>query len=327
MLVLRALGLGDFLTAVPALRALRRRYRTHRLLLASPPVLQPLADLAGAVDAILPTAGLGDLRWTGGPVDVAVNLHGSGPESHRDILRTRPKTVITHRHPEFPELGGVHWNSDMHEVARWCALLSAYGVQADPHDLILPPPRERSAAPRCVILHPGAASEARRWPVDRYAEVAEWLTGQGEHVVITGSEAERTRAAAVASAAGLPSESVVAGQTSLVSLSALVSGARLVISGDTGVSHLATAFATPSVTLFGPTPPSEWGPPRLPRHRVLWAGVRGNPHGTHTDAGLLALTVSDVIDAAREQLTQLRWTFGNSQTGKPAPVRRYGGTP
>jgi ADP-heptose:LPS heptosyltransferase len=67
--------------------------------------------------------------------------------------------------------------------------------------------------------------------------------------------------------------------------------------GDTGVAHLATALGTPSVVLFGPTPPAEWGPPPDPGHAVLWAGRRGDPHAAAPDPGLLAITVLDVVAA------------------------------
>lgn len=68
--------------------------------------------------------------------------------------------------------------------------------------------------------------------------------------------------------------------------------------GDTGVAHLATALGRPSVVLFGPTPPSAWGPPPgRHRHRVLWAGRAGDPRAAVPDPGLLDIAVADVLAA------------------------------
>jgi ADP-heptose:LPS heptosyltransferase len=118
-------------------------------------------------------------------------------------------------------------------------------------------------------------------------------------VLVTGSAAERPLAEAVAREAGLTADAVLAGRTDLPALAAAVAAARRVLSGDTGVAHLATAFGTPSVVLFGPTPPAEWGPPTdRPQHVALHHGGRGDPHADGPDARLLAITVDEVLAAA-----------------------------
>jgi ADP-heptose:LPS heptosyltransferase len=95
---------------------------------------------------------------------------------------------------------------------------------------------------------------------------------------------------------------VLAGHTDLTRLCALVAGAALVISGDTGIAHLAAAFGTPSVTLFGPVGPDQWGPPADGPHVTLTdASVRrGDPFADDPDPALLAVTVADVLQAATD---------------------------
>jgi ADP-heptose:LPS heptosyltransferase len=93
---------------------------------------------------------------------------------------------------------------------------------------------------------------------------------------------------------------VLAGRTGLAELAALVADAALVVCGDTGVGHLATAFGTPSVLLFGPTPPKLWGPPpSATRHLTLWVGDVGDPHGQEPHSGLLLLEKERVLAAAK----------------------------
>jgi ADP-heptose:LPS heptosyltransferase len=148
-------------------------------------------------------------------------------------------------------------------------MLAHHGIAAEPADLALPPPG--TTRPGCVVVHPGAAHPRRRWPADRFAAVARALRGAGEEVVVTGASAEEALADEVRAGAGLPGTAVLAGRTDVLGLAGLVAEARLVICGDTGVAHLATAFGTPSVVLFGPVSPLEWGPPPgRPAHVTLW---------------------------------------------------------
>ncbi|MEB3371392.1 glycosyltransferase family 9 protein [Saccharopolyspora mangrovi] len=299
LLVLRALGLGDLLTAVPALRGLRRAHPQHQVLLAAPEPLGALLDLLPEVDELVPAPGLAEFRWQRGEPDVAVNLHGSGPESVRAVCSTGARRILSHRHPAAPPLAGPVWEAEQHERQRWCRLLRHHDIDADPDDLLLPTPLE-VPRPGTVIVHPGASHGARLWPVDRYADVARWAADAGSDVVLTGSGAERARASRVAELADLAPEAVLAGRTGLRELAALVAHARLLICGDTGIAHLASAFRTPSVVLFGPVAPRYWGPPADDRHIALWHGRSGDTFASEPDPGLLALTTEQVLDAARK---------------------------
>jgi ADP-heptose:LPS heptosyltransferase len=301
LLVLRALGIGDLLTAVPALRGLRAAHPGHRLTLAAPAWLAPLVRLVTAVDGQLPVADLAPRAWPVPGPAAAVNLHGRGPQSHLLLRAAAPGRLLAFACPAAGHADGPRWREEEHEVSRWCRLLGWYGIPADPDDLDLDPPA--GTAPAAVtVVHPGAKSGLRRWPAGRFAAVARRLTADGHRVVVTGGPVEEPVARAVAEAAGLAPSAVLAGRTGLGELARVVAGARLVISGDTGVAHLATAFRTPSVILFGPMAPARWGPPpRRSWHRALWHGTvcePGDRPAADPHPALLRITVQEVLDAA-----------------------------
>jgi ADP-heptose:LPS heptosyltransferase len=294
VLVLRALGLGDALTGVPALRGLRRRYGDRPLLLAGPlPVSSWLARL-GLVDDVIPTTGLsGQPPGLGlGPHD-AVDLHGRGPESHLLLQAGGPAELIAFDCVAAGHVIGCPWQLDEHEVDRWCRLVSWAGGPCGPEDLRLSIHGDGDGA---VVVHPGAANRARQWPVSRWAEVVADLRGDGQRVVLTGTETDLC--------AAITADEDLSGKLSLDELATRVASAALVLSGDTGVAHLATAVGTRSVTLFGPVPPTWWGPRiDLDLHTVLYHGSRpGDPHADQPDEALLRISVSEVLSAARAQL-------------------------
>jgi len=296
ILVLRALGVGDLAASVPALRALRSGFPDRTLALAAPARLTPLIDLAGGVDRVLPTDGLGAPAWRVEPPEVAVNLHGRGPESHRLLRTADPAQLWGFANLDAGHSDGPAWDEEEHEVRRWCRLLTHYGLTADPSDLSLAVPSVE-AARGVTVVHPGAKSPSRRWPVERFAAVARDLAAAGHRVVVTGTEQDLAAAVARRSGAQLLA-------TMLAELAGVVARARLVVSGDTGIAHLATAYRTPSVVLFGPVPPSRWGPPAgRPYHRPIWHGTRadrGDSPGPDVHPALLAIGVDEVLREAGE---------------------------
>jgi ADP-heptose:LPS heptosyltransferase len=209
------------------------------------------------------------------------------------LAATCPRELIAFGEPP----ACLPWPADEHERHRWCRLLSAHGIAADPDDLELAPPACARSVAGATVVHVGASSPSRRWPLDRWAAVVAALMARGHHVVLTGSEHERPAAERVAASAGLEAARVQAGRTGLGTLAGLVAGAAMVLSGDTGVAHLAFGYRRPSVTVYGPTSPAVWGPPELGPHVVLWSGRVGDPHGAAPDPGLLEITATDVLDA------------------------------
>lgn len=296
LLVLRALKLGDLLVAVPALRALRRAHPDHRILYAAQAWLRPMMELIGSVDALLDTHGLDvPISLSPGRVDIAVNLHGNGAESRGRIEALQPRRRIGHLSPGWD---GPGWPDGLHERERWARLLDWHGIPADPLDYRLHRPAERTSRPGAAILHVGAAYGSRLWPADRFAAVARELALAGHDVVFTGSSGERPRAEEVAGLAGLGPDTVAAGRYSLTEFAAVIADAAVVVSADTGAAHLASAYARPSVVMFGPAPVAEWGPPPGP-HIVLTdeAQRRGDTFSAEPDPALLAVTPDDVLDA------------------------------
>jgi ADP-heptose:LPS heptosyltransferase len=297
LLVLRALGLGDLLTAVPALRAIARAFPSHYRVLAAPVYLAPLVSLCGDVDEVVEARPLEPLDESLNDIDVAVNLHGRGPQSHHIIMRTSPSRLIAFANEAIPETDGFpQWRPDEHEIDRWCRMLRESGVPADPNDLEITVPRSDARARGAIVVHPGAASESRRWPADRWIDLCKRLRSEGHRIVLTGAVHEFRRCRFIAKAAHLSIDAVLAGQTNLAELACIVAAARAIVCGDTGVAHIATAVRTPSVVLFGPTSPQYWGPPQGRRyHSVIWRGTTGDPHAPYVDPGLASITVDEVL--------------------------------
>lgn len=121
-----------------------------------------------------------------------------------------------------------------------------------------------------AVLHPGAHDPSRRWPPRHFGQVADALAARGLQVVVTGTAAEADTAAAVAESATTPVLNL-AGRTTLGALAVLLSQARVLVSNDTGVSHLAAALRVPSVIVFLTSDPLRWAPQDRRLHRAVRA--------------------------------------------------------
>ncbi|WP_284976669.1 glycosyltransferase family 9 protein [Arthrobacter sp. efr-133-TYG-104] len=112
-----------------------------------------------------------------------------------------------------------------------------------------------------IVVHPGAAAPARAWPALHHAATVELLQAYGHKVVVTGGPGETSLTATVAG----PSARNLGGGTNLRTLAAVLEGAAVVVTGNTGPAHLAAAVGTPVVCLFAPVVPAiRWAPYGVP---------------------------------------------------------------
>jgi heptosyltransferase-1 len=175
-----------------------------------------------------------------------------------------------------------------------------------PHDLQAERRIDQRLAEAAVndfaILNPGAGWGAKRWPAERYGEVARGLATEGLRSILNcgpGEDDLAREAEAASTGAAIPM------RCSITELIALTRRAKLFIGGDTGPLHLAAALRVPVVAIFGPTDPARNGPYGT-RSVVLRNPGSPTTHARRSapDEGMLEINVTAVIDAARSLLAQ-----------------------
>jgi heptosyltransferase-1 len=154
-----------------------------------------------------------------------------------------------------------------------------------------------------ILINPGAGWGAKRWPVERYAEVAKSLTESGYRILVNVGPGEEPLAKAIRQGVGEGSTAVTVLNCNLAHLIAATRRVALAIAGDTGPLHLACALGRPVVGIYGPTDPSRNGPFGSP-FRVLRSPESRRDHTRHAapEAGLLTIQAADVLRATRELL-------------------------
>ncbi|MBI5202945.1 MAG: hypothetical protein HY925_15245 [Elusimicrobia bacterium] len=134
---------------------------------------------------------------------------------------------------------------------------------------------------RLIGLHPGSVWATKRWPWERFAELARRLAREERaRIVLVGGPGDKALCAKVAEASG---EKVLnwAGQTSLAELIALMPRLALFATNDSGPMHIATASGVPTLAFFGPTTRELGFFPYGPDHRVLEKDLDCRPCGLH----------------------------------------------
>jgi len=295
VVVLRALpGLGDLLCVVPALRALRAAWPAAEVTFVGLPGAEWFSDrFSDYIDCFEPLRSWRGLPETGDDAreeaaflarmrarrfDVAFQLHGDGRVTNGLVAALGAHRMAGLAGPGAPRPDPRTFPAvpDGSEVERTLRPLRAVGVVTDDRRLAWPERwSDLEGAPDLApgsyaVLHAGATLPSRRWDPSGFGLVADALARRGLSIVLTGVRGEAAVIRHVAATTRAPTLDV-AGALDLGATAAVIRRARLVVTNDTGISHLAAAVETPSVVVFTVTDPVRWKP-EAPIHIAVRAG-------------------------------------------------------
>lgn len=299
ILILKPCCLGDVLMATPLAAALAAAWpgaaidwavdAHSRPALAGNPHLRGLLDASGTIRGDLRPGALLALlaRIRRGRYDLAC------VPDRAPILALLPRLAGIPLRVGLDSGGRGRWHSLRvavpplrHEAELYLDLARALGLDPPPARLVfVPSPEDRAAAERAlaeagagakttsgplVALHPGGglnpgmALVAKRWPVERFAALAEHLVAEWDaRLLLLGGPGEAELAASLGAAMGAKARARsldLSGRLGLGALGALIAHCALYVGNDSGIAHLASAVGTPVVVVFGPTRPERYGP-------------------------------------------------------------------
>jgi ADP-heptose:LPS heptosyltransferase len=284
--ILRALQLGDLLTAVPAFRSLRSGFPEAEITLIGLPWAAEFTDrFAAYLDRFVPFPGypgIDEVPFEAGVTrrfleeqrrycyDLALQMHGNGVVSNvfTAALGARITGGLYPEGEPHQLTVGAPYPDDLPEVMRNLRVAEIVGAPKRGTWLEFPlSGKDRSeaaallstnASERLIGIHAGARDPARRWDPVGFARVADHLaTAFDARIVLTGTRSEAETVRQVASAMRAPRINL-AGKSSLGGLAAVIARLTLLISNDSGPAHVADALGVPSVTIFGPADPRRW---------------------------------------------------------------------
>jgi lipopolysaccharide heptosyltransferase I len=335
-LLVRLGALGDIVHGIPVAAALRRALPSaridwlvsakHREILDLVPVIDRrlvVNDRAGTGAGTPLVAAIRELRRT--RYDVTIDLQGliksalaaraSGASrvvgfASRYLREPLARWLYTDVYD--PGGDGIHAPAERRHVVQLnLGLLEPLGIVAGSPEFPFEPVeseaarqlRERTGG-RYALLNPGAAWPNKRWPPSRFAEVASVLhERRGLMSVVLWGPGELELGEALVSQA--PGAALLSPPTSIADIVALARGAAVMVSGDTGPTHIAAAVGTPIVGLYGPTRPERNGPWRAEDLTVSRAEVCQCHHLRRCRLErmcLLDIQVDEVVRAVERRL-------------------------
>lgn len=340
VVLLRASRIGDFLCAMPAIRALRAALPDAEMTMITVPMLRDLVERSPHLDRFVAFPGFPGIAeqffdarrsvaffaaMQAERFDLAIQMQGSGVYSNPFalLLGARATAGFIRQGDDPGRLDAALPISESgSEVRRVLALASFLGAppQGEATEFPLWPADHAQAEmllhgwePPLLGLHAGSRDRARRWSRERFAAVGTALHARhGGTLVLLGDE--ETAPASVQIARQMCRDGVpcldLTGRTSLPVVGAIIARLALLVTTDSGPAHIAYALDTPSVTIYGGVNPEAYGPPaRDGAHLLALHDVPCRPHDALTCptcaydyACLDGVTVAQVLALAEDAI-------------------------
>lgn len=336
-MIIKPSALGDIVQALPALSALRRSFPDAEISWLIRPEFAPLVQNHPHLTRVVnfDRRFLGKAWFHTGAFAALLSLFRRLRHSEFDIVfdfqglfRTAFLTRVSGCGKrfgladarEFSRLFYTHTvkkplNSP-HVVDYYINLVRAAGAADLKVEFILPrdAPAEESMnrllaatgihSQRYAVLIPGSAHPDKRWPIERFAQLADRLSRDYDiSIVATGTSSEAPLSDKLVQSAGV-SIANLAGRTSIPELTALLRGAALVVSNDTGPGHIAAALGRPIVMIFGWSNPARLAPYGR-ANTVAAIDPKGRGHLLHSKNpihDIRLITLDDVYQKVQMQL-------------------------
>lgn len=295
VLVIKHGALGDIVLSLPLLRAIRRHHADQRLVLLTTPPFVDLLRASALFDEIWTDERAG-FRQPWKALAVLRRIRGAGCERIYDLQGSR-RTRLYYRLIGAPAEAWVgnargcrHFIPDpvepihVFELRRRQLALVGIDVEGGVNlDFLRSDLSGFSLPRRFVLLVPGGSAHrpAKRWPQERYADLARIVAARGQVPVLIGGAAEARTIAAIK--ANCPQALSLLGRTSLADLASLARGAEGAVGNDTGPMHIIAAAGCPAVVLY-----SAESDPRL-------VAPRGPSVATLQQSDLLDLQLAAVL--------------------------------
>jgi len=320
ILLIRPGGIGDAVLLIPTVHAIKEKYPAAAITILAERRNREVFTLCADVDQILHyEQPLELLTAIKGDYDVVIDTEQWHRLSAIVARLTRAPLLIGYATNERSRLftHQIPYSQDDYESESFFNLAAPLGVQHyQVPDRFLEIPAAANAnvssiladlaGYNYVVIFPGASIAERRWGCDRFRQVAELLSSLGIPVVVIGGNADKEQGEMIVAGGGLN----LAGRTSLVETAAVIDRSVLLVSGDSGMLHIAVGLGKPTVSLFGPGRGRKWAP-RGERHIVINKELPCSPcttYGTTPACPIAAqcmrdITVDEVFNAITMQLT------------------------